>query len=378
MKTILFGTIIEEYSIKAKSDTNYSVCSVTNTNGFQKSSDTFDKQVFSENLSTYKKVFRGSFAYNPSRINVGSIGCQDIDDCVLVSPLYNIFSINTNITSPEFVSYFFKSGYVKNYIRQNTQGTVRSNFKMSEMSKLHFPNITIKEQNLLLNEFRYIESIISKDKAQLDLLDELIKSRFVEMFGDIFSDKSKYPTIKISKVVIPKIERAKKSFNDDEEIKYVDISSIDNKKNAIVGYTEYLMKDAPSRAQQHIRKDDILISTVRPNLNNVAKVSHDYSNIVASSGFCILRVSKFEPNYLFALVSMQLFADYLSSLTTGANYPAVSDKDILNFEIPNAPIEEQIKFSKFVEQVDKLKSSVQKHLTTMQELFDKKMDEYFN
>ena len=55
-------------------------------------------------------------------------------------------------------------------------------------------------------------------------------------------------------------------------------------------------------------------------------------------------------------------ADYLASLTTGANYPAVSDKDILNFEIPNAPFEEQNKFSYFINQVDKLKFEVLKLL----------------
>ncbi len=238
-------------------------------------------------------------------------------------------------------------------------------------------NIDYQKQVLISKELSKIEDEIFNKKIQFLFLDELVKSRFVEMFGDIFNGKSNYSTIKISEAVVPKIERAKKDFNADDEIKYLDISSVDNRKNIIIGYTDYLMKDAPSRAQQHVRKDDIVISTVRPNLNNVAKITHDYSNIVASSGFCVLRASKVEPNFLFALVSMQSFADYLASLTTGANYPAVSDKDILNFEIPNAPIEEQIKFSDFIKQVDKLKFIVQQEIKDLQELLDKKMDEYF-
>ena len=257
--------------------------------------------------------------------------------------------------------YFFLELYIEELRKQSIGGVIKY-IKLGNLTNAIIKLPSIEKQKNIVDILQKSRNIINNKDMQLKEYDQLIKSRFVEMFGDIFSDKSKYPTIKISKVVAPKIERAKKSFNDEEEIKYVDISSIDNKKNEIVSYTEYLMKDAPSRAQQHIRKDDILISTVRPNLNNVAKVSHDYSNIVASSGFCILRVSKFESNYLFALVSMQLFADYLSSLTTGANYPAVSDKDILNFEIPNAPIEEQIKFSEFAQQVDKLKFGVLKLL----------------
>lgn len=182
-----------------------------------------------------------------------------------------------------------------------------------------------------------------------------IKSRFIEMFGDVFKGESKYPLIKISNVVESKIERASKDFKQEDEIQYVDISSIDNKKNIIIGYTRYIKKDAPSRAQQHVKLGDIVVSTVRPNLNNVARIPNDYNNIVASSGFCVLRAINIDSDYLFGLVSMQSFADYLASLTTGANYPAVSDKDILNFEIPNAPIDKQKEFSSFIKQIDKSK-----------------------
>jgi type I restriction enzyme S subunit len=175
------------------------------------------------------------------------------------------------------------------------------------------------------------------------------------MFGDIFLGQSKYPTIKIKEVVSLRIERASKDFASDEIIRYVDILSIDNTKNVVVGYTEYTKENAPSRAQQHVKKGDIIISTVRPNLNNVARISDNYNNIVASSGFCVLRATNVETNYLFSLVSMQSFADYLSSLTLGANYPAVSNNDILNFKIPNPPIELQNQFAEFVKLIDKSK-----------------------
>src|SRR5690606_4567501 len=85
---------------------------------------------------------------------------------------------------PEFVSYFIRSNYVRNYIKENTQGTVRANFKMSEMSKLHFPNITLDEQKRIIEEFKILEKVIKENEHQLFLYDELVKSRFVEMFKD--------------------------------------------------------------------------------------------------------------------------------------------------------------------------------------------------
>ncbi len=272
--------------------------------------------------------------------------------------------------------YFFLDLYVEELRKQSIGGVIKY-IKLGNLTNAIINLPSIDDQKSIVNILEKSKSIVEYKTNQLSEYDQLIKSRFVEMFGDIFNGKSNYPTIKIAEVIASKIERAKKDFSDDDEIKYVDISSVDNQKNIIIGYSEFLMKDAPSRAQQHVRKDDIIISTVRPNLNNVAKVPHDYSNIVASSGFCVLRATKFKSNYLFALVSMQSFADYLASLTTGANYPAVSDKDILNFEIPNAPIEEQIKFSEFIRQVDKLKFVVQQSLDETQKLFDSLMQKYF-
>ena len=285
--------------------------------------------------------------------------------------------LKDNSIDEKFLFHYLNSSNFENKCIQESKGVAQKNMSTEWLKRQEIPNFPYAKQKEISKVLDYISSIIKAKKNQLDEYDQLIKSRFVEMFGDIFNGKSNYPIVKISEVVIPKIERAKKDFNSDDEIKYLDISSVDNEKNIIIGYTDYLMKDAPSRAQQHVRKNDIVISTVRPNLNNVAKVSDDYSNIVASSGFCVLRASKVDPNFLFALVSMQSFADYLDSLTTGANYPAVSDKDILNYEIPKAPLEEQIKFSDVIKQVDKLKFALQQSLNETQQLFDSLMQEYF-
>ena len=322
------------------------------------------------------KVIEGDIVYCLR----GSLGkkalIKDISEGAIASSLVIIRPIN-NLVFSEYLLLSLESSYIKKQLVNANNGSSQPNLSAKSVSNFLVKLHDKQNQINIIQKMSKISSLIESKKKQLFEYDQLIKSRFVEMFGDIFNGKSNYPKIKISEAVVPKIERANKSFSSEDKIKYVDISSVDNQRNIIIGYTEYLMKDAPSRAQQHVRKDDIIISTVRPNLNNVAKVPHDYSNIVASSGFCVLRASKVKSNYLFAVVSMQSFADYLASLTTGANYPAVSDRDILNFEIPNAPIEEQIKFSDFIKQIDKLKFAVQKSIDETQKLFDSLMQEYF-
>lgn len=327
-----------------------------------------------EGMKKSRYVLPGDLLLSNS-MSFGRPYIMKIDGCIHDGWL--LIRDENGIFDKRFLYYYLGSPTTYRKFMQLAVGGVVNNLNSKMVRNVMIPVIPKEEQLKIVEVFDNVQSIIDKRKEELILLDNFIKSRFVEMFGDIFNGKSNYSTVKISEVVVLKIERSKMDFKDDDEIKYVDISSVDNKKNIIVGYTDYLMRDAPSRAQQHVRKGDIIISTVRPNLNNVAKIQHDYLNIVASSGFCVLRASKVESNFLFALVSMKSFADYLSSLTTGANYPAVSDKDILNFGIPNAPIDEQIIFSNLIEKVDKLKFTVQKSLDETQKLFDSLMQDYF-
>ena len=91
MKYRTLGKYITEYSQKNKRNIEYPVYSVTNRNGF--CTEYFNKDVSSKDKSTYKIVPHGYFAYNPSRINVGSIDWQNCEENVIVSPLYVVFTI---------------------------------------------------------------------------------------------------------------------------------------------------------------------------------------------------------------------------------------------------------------------------------------------
>lgn len=263
--------------------------------------------------------------------------------------------LKDNSIYKRYLFHYLNSNSFENKCILEAKGIAQKNMSTEWLKKQELPILNYNTQIKVSETLDNIIEIINIKKRQLQEYDELIKSRFVEMFGDVFSRKSKFKTKKIGELVISKVERASKYFDSESEIKYIDISSIDNSNNVITGYTQYFMKDAPSRAQQHVKKHDILISTVRPNLNNVAKVQYDFDNLVASSGFCVLRSTEIEPEYLFSFVSRNEFANYLSSLTTGASYPAVNDKDILNIEIPYPPKDKQLEFVNFHRQVDKLK-----------------------
>lgn len=161
---------------------------------------------------------------------------------------------------------------------------------------------------------------------------------------------------KLGEVCSPKkeIKRATKVFAPNDTIKYIDISSIDNSTQRMTSCSNYIMSAAPSRAQQCVIKGDIIVSTVRPNLKNIATVDSNDNNLVASSGFCVLRPFNIERNYMFHYIKSDKFTNHLMGLTTGANYPAVRDSDILDSIIPVPPLATQLSIVSELDKINEL------------------------
>ena len=138
---------------------------------------------------------------------------------------------------------------------------------------------------------------------------------------------------------------------------YVDISSVDKDTKRITEPQTLLVGDAPSRARKEIKVNDVLVATVRPNLNGVAIVPPEYDNQIASTGFCVLRVDpeQLDPNYLFYFTQTETFISHLTELSTGAGYPAVSDEDILDTRIPFPPLTEQKRIASLLARADRLR-----------------------
>jgi type I restriction enzyme S subunit len=128
----------------------------------------------------------------------------------------------------------------------------------------------------------------------------------------------------------------------DIEFTYFDIGGIDNQSNRIVETKTFLGYQAPSRARQSVRKDDILFSTVRTNLKKIARIEQDFPNPVASTGFAAIRAAEAVlPLFLFWQVLSEDFLQPLHRFQSGSSYPAVRDKDVFAQPIRLAPTNEQ-------------------------------------
>ena len=161
----------------------------------------------------------------------------------------------------------------------------------------------------------------------------------------------------IRDLVETSVEKASRKCKPEDTIRYIDISSIDGESNSVIGTTEYRFSEAPSRAQQCTKKGDILVSTVRPNLKNIAVNQLDAENLVASSGFCVLRPKDKYAGLILAYVMSEPFTKKMVAEAKGSNYPAIHDSDILDYSITVPESHELARVDAFVRQSDKSKFS---------------------
>lgn len=114
---------------------------------------------------------------------------------------------------------------------------------------------------------------------------------------------------------------------------YVDISSIDTRSKTIASPKSIAVAEAPSRARQHLRRDDVIVSMTRPNLNAVAMVTSEFDGAIGSTGLCILRPKDVLPKWLYYRVQAADFVVSMTEITQGVLYPAVKTKDIHDFPL---------------------------------------------
>ncbi len=145
-----------------------------------------------------------------------------------------------------------------------------------------------------------------------------------------------------------------------ESFIYIDIASIDNKKYKITNPKFYLGKDAPSRARQLIKSGDIVFSTVRTYLKNMALVDEKYHGQIASTGFCVIRSNLVNNKLLFYLLQFDSFLNPVNKIQRGTSYPAIRNSDLLEQKIAIPPLNEQNRIvSKIEELFTKLDAGIQ-------------------
>jgi type I restriction enzyme S subunit len=170
VKLKVIGQFLKEISERNKESKITNVLSVTNSRGFISQSDQFDRSVASEDASNYKIVRKGQFAYNPSRVNVGSLDLLRNFDEGILSPMYVVFTTNEKHLLPDFLYFHLKTQWFYGHIPMFVQGSVRDSLSFDGLCSMKFFIPTIEEQKAILQILQVADKEIYLLKSKADKL----------------------------------------------------------------------------------------------------------------------------------------------------------------------------------------------------------------
>ena len=286
-----------------------------------------------------------------------------------------------NQVLPEFVKYFFESGYYWSQILCNSVGIGQPNVNGTILANLMLLIPPITEQKRIVKELTKWLSIIDKiDRGKENLQDAIkhVKSKILDLaiHGKLVpQDPNDEPATDLLKRINPKAEiisdnghyqklpkgwclvKGKHIFNPmksckpiGETFKYIDIDAIDNKRQIISNVKILKVANAPSRASRFTQKGDVVFSLVRPYLRNIAIVSEN--DCIASTGFYVCHPTEvLLPKYCYHLMISDYVINGLNEFMKGDNSPSINKGDIDNWLFPIPPLAEQKRIVSKIEEI---------------------------
>ena len=250
------------------------------------------------------------------------------------------------------------------------------------LKKYKFPLPEMSHQKAIAVKFEKLDQLISLRKQQLAKLDELVKARFVEMFGDDI-----YPKVKVSRVcdfitkgTTPPNNLISEKYSSDK-VPYLKVYNL--------SFTGKLLFDtAPQYVPENIHNgvlarskvypNDVLMNIVGPPLGKFALVTDEFSEWNINQAIAIFRAKeKVNPKYLlFALMQPEVLKPFLRQ-AVGIRQLNLSLAQCRDLEIPLPPLSLQSEFAAFVERVDQQKQTVQQSFEKLELMKKALMQEYF-
>ncbi|MBR6421492.1 restriction endonuclease subunit S [bacterium] len=254
-------------------------------------------------------------------------------------------------------------------------GATRMKLTQAAMRQMVIPKCDLEKQREIVHILSNVKSVISKRQQQLSALDNLIKARFVEMFGD-----GKYEFKSVEELCSEIVDCPHTTPKYDGELKNPAIRTSEIKKGYITWESMKFVSDDEYEER---------IARLRPEAGDIVYGREGtFGNaaiLPAGYKFCLgQRVMLLRPNYkktsseylLHAVISDDVYKQALDK-NNASTVAHVNVKDVKQFKVPLPPLDLQKQFADFVSQIDKTKANIQKSLEKSQILFDGLMQEYF-
>ncbi|MCR4945316.1 MAG: restriction endonuclease subunit S, partial [Clostridium sp.] len=245
------------------------------------------------------------------------------------------------------------------------------------------PNFELEIQDKIVQVLDKAQELIDKRKAQIEALDELVKSRFIEMFGNVNTNSKNWDLVSMYKLIDVVGGYAFKSTDFVEE--GIPVLKIGNINAGYFKSTNLMFWKRDNRLNKYlIKPGDLVISltgTVGKNdYGNVCIMGNDYNEYYLNQRNAKLEIlsnNSLNKYYLTYILKVPEIKKRLTGISRGVRQANIANKDILNLEVPIPPINLQNQFADFVQQVDKLKLQIQESLKELEDNFNSLMQRAF-
>ncbi len=350
-KEVKIGNIMIEVNERNNDEKIDTILSISNDLGFIKQDDYFEKRVASKDTSNYKIVRKGQLAYNPSRINVGSIAILEKYDVGIVSPMYIVIECNKSLNN-YFFKYWIQTDSFKKNMYQFLSGGVRSSLPYKNLIQIFIRIPNIEEQIKIANCFSSLDKLIELEKEKLNKLQEHKKG----LMQQFLTGKKRFPgfndewkTVKLGEIGNITSAGVDKKHIENEKmvylLNYMDVYRYNFLNN---NTTKYETTASEKKIKQcDIKKGDIFITPSSEIPNDIAHTAVALENIQNTVySYHIMRIrpkNKIDLYYSKYMFETDKFYKQAYSLCAGSGQRYVlSIKDMKEIElfIP-ASLEEQ-------------------------------------
>ena len=358
-KMVELGTLIKQAKTVRCGSNDYPVLSMTMHDGLVFQNDKFKKTIASKDRSDYKVVKRNQLVIS-FPIDEGVLAAQRIVDAGIVSPAYGIWDIDQGSILTEFLEYALRCDRALSYYKANLRGSTarRRNLPTPVLLAYTVPLPDVSEQKFILNVIRKSRQIINNRSKELQKLDELVKARFVELFGVYPLNPKGWETATIRDIVTDVRYGSSRPAVDGGKYPYLRMNNITY--GGELDLTDTKRIDIPDNELDKctVRRGDVLFN--RTNSKELVGKTCVYNRdeMMVLAGFVIrVRVTeRILPEFLSAFLNTDFSKRMLLGMCKAAIGQAnINAQEMQDIGIYLPPTELQRQFVQFKEQTDKSK-----------------------
>ncbi|WJQ14411.1 restriction endonuclease subunit S [Geobacillus stearothermophilus] len=326
------------------------------------------------NLEQYREyvVNKGDILVALSGATTGKFGIYKLDEIALLNQrVAKIVSKNEQVC-PKYLFYYMDK--LQNKILQKAGGAAQPNISPKEIAQFTIPLPSIEIQNRISEILDKAQELIDKRKAQIEVLDQLTQSVFLEMFGDLRTNQKGWKIVELSEIV-----QVDANLVDDitNYVNYplVGIDNIEKNTGNLINIKTVGESDVKG-SKYFFSREHILYSKIRPYLNKVASPSFEG---LCSTDAYPLKINKEKANKQFILNILRSkdFVSYAVKHSKGANIPRIDQKQLLNYKTILPDLNTQNQFENIVKKIEIQKEIIKKSLRELENTFNSLMQRAF-